>query len=74
VTQGLAKKDGSAPETMVRNLAAFERQYGTYDTSALVKETAAFNPDLIILAIGENVPALGDAASQALSRRKPRRF
>lgn len=58
VTQALAKKDGSAPQTMVRNIAAFERGFGTYDASGLVKETSAFGADLIVVAIGENVPAL----------------
>jgi len=64
VTKALVKKDGTAPATMVRNIASFERQYGTYDISALVKETSAFNPDLIVVAIGENVPALKDAAGK----------
>ena len=58
VAQALAKKDGTAPQTMVRNIATFERQYGTYDASALVKEASAFGADLIVVAIGENVPAL----------------
>ncbi len=65
VTAALAKKDGSAPETMVRNVATFERQYGTFDTAVLVKEAAAFAPDLIVVAIGENVPALTNAACKA---------
>jgi hypothetical protein len=65
VTTALASKDGSAPETMVRNIASFERQYGTFDAAALVKETSAFNADLIVVAIGENVPALTNAACKA---------
>jgi len=59
VTQGLKRGDGTLPLTMVRNLASFERQYTSYDASAVVKEAREFNPDLIILAIGENVPRLG---------------
>lgn len=70
VTKALAKKDGSAPATMVRNIASFERQYGTFDAAALVKETAAFGPDLIVVAIGENVPALKDAADKVLFAEK----
>jgi alpha-galactosidase len=58
VTKALPKKDGSAPEAMVQNIASFERQYGTFDAAALVKEASAFGADLIVVAIGENVPAL----------------
>ena len=65
VAKALSKKDGSAPETMVRNIATFERQYGTFDAAALVRETSAFNADLIVVAIGENVPALTNAACRA---------
>lgn len=59
VTQGLAKKDGSAPEALVKNIAAFERQYATYDVAEQLKDAAAFNADLIVVCIGENVPNLG---------------
>lgn len=65
VAKALAGKGGSAPETMVRNVASFERQYGTFDAAALIKETAAFKADLIVVAIGENVPALTNAACKA---------
>ncbi len=65
VTKALARKDGSAPQTMVRNIASFERQYGSFDASALAKETRAFGADLIVVAIGENVPALTNAACKA---------
>lgn len=58
VAQALAKKDGAAPQAMVRNIATFERQYGFYDATALVKEASAFGADLIVVSIGENVPAL----------------
>lgn len=65
VAQGLPKGDGSAPATLVKNVATFERQYATFDSAELVKEAAAFAPDLIVVAIGENVPALTNAACQA---------
>lgn len=57
VAQGL-QTGGAAPQTMVRNIATFERQYASYNDDALVKETSAFGADLIVVAIGENVPAL----------------
>jgi len=49
---------GKAPESLVKNIADFEREYATYDVSAVFKPLAAFEADIIIMAIGENVPAL----------------
>lgn len=58
VTAGLAKGQGTAPQIHVQNIAGFERDHATADVAALLKEASAFQPDLVILAIGENVPAL----------------
>jgi hypothetical protein len=55
VTQALKKKDGTTPETLVKNIAAFEREYATYDVTDLVKEASAFKADLIVVCIGENM-------------------
>jgi hypothetical protein len=54
----LARHAGVRPEVMVRNIADFERNYATYDVDRNLKEAFAFDPDLVVLAIGENVPAL----------------
>jgi len=70
VAQALAKKDGAAPQALVRNIASFERQYGTYDASELVKEASAFGADLIVVAIGENVPALTNETAKVLLAEK----
>ena len=43
---------------MVKGIAEFERQYATYDVEAKLKDARDFRADLIIVAIGENVPAL----------------
>jgi lysophospholipase L1-like esterase len=64
ITQGLKKKDGTLPQTLIKNIAGFERQYTTFDTSALVKEARQFNPDLIVVGIGENVRWLGTDLSK----------
>ncbi|WP_395752753.1 SGNH/GDSL hydrolase family protein [Prosthecobacter sp.] len=58
VTKGLTEKTGAAPEGMVKNIADFERAYADYDVAAKMKDAIDFHADLIILAIGENVPAL----------------
>ncbi len=54
----LARQAGSAPRIMVRNVADFERNYATYDVDGQLKDAFAFDPDLVVLAIGENVPGL----------------
>jgi hypothetical protein len=58
VTKALVEKQGSAPEVLVKNIADFERAYVGYDIAVKMKEVVDFKADLIILAIGENVPAL----------------
>lgn len=58
VTKALTEKSGVAPVVMVKNVADFERAYASYDIASKLKEAAEFHADVIILAIGENVPAL----------------
>ena len=65
VTAGLAAKGGAAPETMVRNIADFERAHVGYDIADKLREAIDFKADLIIVAIGENVPALKTPEEQA---------
>jgi hypothetical protein len=65
VTKGLTEKSGTAPEVMVKNIADFERTYAGYDVPAKLKEAIDFHADLIILAIGENVPALKSAEEKS---------
>lgn len=47
---------GKAPEVIIENIAAFEKEYATYDIGAALKPYAGFNPEIVILAIGENIP------------------
>jgi len=61
VTKALTEKAGAAPEVMVKNIADFERAYSGYDVAAKMKDAIEFKADLIILAIGENVPGLKTA-------------
>jgi uncharacterized protein len=65
LTRSLAEQAGSTPQTMVRNIADFERNYATFDVDTQLQECFAFDPDLVVLAIGENVPALGSAEAKA---------
>ena len=65
VTSALARHIGARPQIMVRNIADFERNYATYDVDLQMKDLFAFDPDLVVLAIGENVPALGSENAKA---------
>ncbi|MCB1204279.1 MAG: SGNH/GDSL hydrolase family protein [Verrucomicrobiae bacterium] len=60
VISGLATRNGTHPEVRVRNIADFERSHADYDVAGKLGEFIDFHPDLIILAIGENVPAPKD--------------
>ena len=65
VTRALSEKSGSSPEIMVRNISEFERAYAGYDVAGKMKEAFDFGADLVILAIGENVPALKSEEEKA---------
>lgn len=58
VTQALTKSQGKPPKTLVRNIATFERNYASYDLKKHLQDAVSFQPDLVIVAIGENVPQL----------------
>jgi hypothetical protein len=65
VTRALAQHTGSMPQILVGNIADFERAYATYDVDSQMKDLFAFDPDLVVLAIGENVTALGSEDAKA---------
>lgn len=58
VVEAVAKLRGHKPEFRVVNVADFERGYADFDVTAKLKEEVAFKADTVIVAIGENVPAL----------------
>lgn len=60
-TQALMEKQGFAPEILVKNIADFERSGEGYAVTEKLKDAIDFQADLIVLAIGENVPALKTA-------------
>ena len=68
VVQALSEPRASgaaAPAFKAVNIADFERQYKTYPVEEKLRECIDFAPDLVILAIGENVPALDSKESEA---------
>lgn len=60
LTAELAKATGRKPEIKVRNIADFERGFTDLDIEKTYKEELDFHADIVILAIGENVPELTD--------------
>jgi hypothetical protein len=58
LTDLIAKRTGKRPEILVTNIADFERNSDTYDIAAKLKDPMAFKPDIVVVAIGENVPPL----------------
>lgn len=58
LTKQIAEASQGSPETMVRNIADFERNYAAYDVPGSLREAIDFKADLIIVAIGENVGQL----------------
>jgi hypothetical protein len=65
VTSAVAQQTGSMPQIKVSNIADFERGFATYDVEAQMHELFSFEPDLVVLAIGENVPALTSEEAKA---------
>ncbi|MBQ6472686.1 MAG: hypothetical protein IJJ33_11930 [Victivallales bacterium] len=59
VTRGIEERTGRQADVRVRNLSEFERNFRDYDLDK-VQDLADFNPDFLIVALGENVPALDD--------------
>ena len=58
VLRYISEATGKQPDAMIVNIAAFEREFATYDLLKKEKAAFAFKPDVVVLAIGENVPAL----------------
>lgn len=65
VTAEITKAAGAKTETMVRNIADFERGHASFDVAGEYKAVLEFNADLIIVAIGENVPELATNDARA---------
>ena len=59
VVADIAKAAGQQPDVKVKNIADFERQHEKYDVAAGLKAELAFGAEIVVVAIGENVPGLG---------------
>lgn len=67
VIREIEKQTGRKVNAKVRGLANFERNFLNYNYSA-DQDIIDFKPDILVLAIGENVPELGDEASKLAYR------
>ena len=70
VVRGLEKRDGRRPSWRRCNLAQWERNLATYDIRSKLASQIAFKPDLVIIALGENVANFRTAADRELFRAK----
>ena len=61
----MAKAAGAPPEISVRNIAAFERGYESFDPALELKPELAFRAEIVVVAIGENVPELDTDSAKA---------
>lgn len=65
VVESLTKLRGHKPEFLVTNVADFERKYDGFDLATKLKDQVAFKADTVVVAIGENVPALKSDEAKA---------
>lgn len=63
VVRAIASASGKRPEAMILNIAAFEGDPG-HDLLESNKAAFDFKPDVVVVAIGENVPALKTGADK----------
>lgn len=61
----IAKSAGGKPMVLVKNIADFERGLTDFNLREGLKEALAFDADLVVIAIGENVSALTTDAAKA---------
>jgi len=59
---------GNAPASMIENIADFERGFEEFAVDTAFSAQAEFAADLVVLAIGENVPALETEAMRTRFR------
>ena len=59
VASGVNKLYGKKPEILFNNIAEFERNLKSFDLENKIKNDLDFKATLVIVALGENVPALG---------------
>jgi hypothetical protein len=72
LTRSLSEITGVKPTIMLENIGNFEQQYETYDVSKGLKKCFEFKADTVIVALGENVPAIESEKSKTKFRNSMR--
>ena len=57
IVKEIGRFAGKEPAFLATNISQFEREFETYDVHAVLAKELAFHPELVIMAIGDNVPA-----------------
>ncbi len=65
LTDRFTNATGSKPETLVKNIADFERGYVDYQIEDKLRDALDFRADVVVVAIGENVSSLDTEESRA---------
>jgi hypothetical protein len=65
LTNKIAQAAGATPTIKATNIFTFETGYNSYDIAKNLQAELAFHPDIVVLAIGENVTGLNTAEAQA---------
>ena len=65
LASALGELTGHQPEILTTNISEFERNAASYDAGDRLKDELAFHADLVIVAIGENVPPLDSDEARA---------
>ncbi len=65
VAAAVAAADGQAPNLFIRNIADFETGGYRGDYTAALTDEIAFAPDIVVIAVGENVPNFSSPADKA---------
>ena len=58
VTRGIEERTGRKADVRVRNLYRFERDFRNYDLGAGLADLKGFEPDYLVVSLGENAPDL----------------
>jgi lysophospholipase L1-like esterase len=64
VAAAIEARSGRSVQVIAENIADFERGFATWDDQVRLARWREFEPDLVVLAIGENVAAFEDQATQ----------
>lgn len=65
LTESVADATGITPSMKASNISTFESTYNTYNLSANLASELAFDADVAVIAIGENVPTLSNETDKA---------